>query len=352
MTALAPRKKPSAALRIAAIGTAIILCGGAVTFFYAARKGASERPGAGTADIAIAITERTCEPAEITVPAGKNSFLVTNRGQRALEWEILDGVMVVDERENIAPGLSRRLTTQLHPGEYAITCGQLSAPRGRLIVKASVDAGQQKLSLMDLVGPAAEYRVYLLEQTDALSDAIERLKAGQADSSQALAEAGAALLHLEPAVITEEAPRGSVAAIRAGLAEIARSGAPDPEAAILAKLQADAKELAETLFSRTILPDAMLGGAIRAAGSLANPVEAAAGASSGMAGIRKIVELLHPLTARLDPPLAAKTADDLRTAESRLTAGSMIGEQASGALAGDLAAIKARLSPDPVGKTP
>ncbi|MFJ5369611.1 cupredoxin domain-containing protein, partial [Bosea sp. CER48] len=120
----------------------------------------------------MAITDRTCEPATLTIPAGKASFVVTNRGERVLEWEILDGVMVLEERENIAPGQSRRLTTQLHPGEYAITCGLLGAPRGRLIVQAAATQPRPAPTLMDMIGPAAEYRAALSERTTALAAAI------------------------------------------------------------------------------------------------------------------------------------------------------------------------------------
>ena len=40
--------------------------------------------------------------------------------------------MVVDERENIVPGFVQPLTTKLDPGEYEMTCGLLSNPRGTL----------------------------------------------------------------------------------------------------------------------------------------------------------------------------------------------------------------------------
>ena len=43
-------------------------------------------------------------------------FNIKNDSGRKLEWEILKGVMVVDERENIAPGLSDKMTVTLLPG--------------------------------------------------------------------------------------------------------------------------------------------------------------------------------------------------------------------------------------------
>jgi iron uptake system EfeUOB component EfeO/EfeM len=56
----------------------------------------------------VAINAKSCEPNELTVPAGRSIFEIVNNSDRTVEWEILDGVMVLEERENIAPGSSRR----------------------------------------------------------------------------------------------------------------------------------------------------------------------------------------------------------------------------------------------------
>ncbi|TCR62261.1 cupredoxin domain-containing protein [Bosea sp. BK604] len=353
MTAAAPAAKRSLGLRIAMAGTALLLCGGVIAFFYAAQRGArpTAAKGAGP-DIAIAITERSCEPAQLTVPAGKHSFLVTNRSQRVLEWEILDGVIVVEERENIVPGQSRRLTAQLHPGEYAITCGLLSAPRGRLIVTASPQAAAPRLALMDFVGPVAEYRVYLLQQADTLAAALAQIKdeteAGKLDAvAQAAADADATFRNLRPALTEAELKAGPLADLQQALALAHGARAGADIAALtgsIEALQGNAKMLADTLATRTVLPEAMLGGALEAANALPQPVD---GAKAGTAGIRKIVDLLHPLMARLDTALAAKTLADLGAIERGQA-------DASGAtaLAGDLTAMRARLTLDTTGKTP
>ncbi|MGN6852787.1 iron uptake system protein EfeO, partial [Neisseria sp. P0018.S004] len=61
-------------------------------------------------------------------------FGIRDGGGRGLGWEILEGVMVVDERENIAPGLSDKMAVTLLSGEYEVVCGLLMGLRGRLIV--------------------------------------------------------------------------------------------------------------------------------------------------------------------------------------------------------------------------
>jgi iron uptake system component EfeO len=131
--------------------------------------------------VTVTIQGNVCEPNDITVPAGRTTFTIVNQSQRALEWEILDGVRVVEERENIAPGFSQTMTAKLLPGDYAITCGLLSNPRGRLHVTptAESDAEAARPSQVAYVGALAEYRVFLAlaggdlqDATQALADAI------------------------------------------------------------------------------------------------------------------------------------------------------------------------------------
>jgi iron uptake system EfeUOB component EfeO/EfeM len=87
-------------------------------------------------EVNVKVTDSACEPMTLTVHPGKTRFLIKNLSQRAVEWEILKGVYVVEERENIAPGFSQKLTARLEPGRYQMTCGLLSNPRGTLIVSA------------------------------------------------------------------------------------------------------------------------------------------------------------------------------------------------------------------------
>jgi hypothetical protein len=118
-------------------------------------------------EVLVTIHPHSCEPNALTVPAGRASFRIVNRSDRAVEWEILDGVLVIEERENIAPGLSQVINANLLPGDYAITCGLLSNPRGTLHVTptaASDAAAKARPSMVAFVGPLSEFRVYLSSQ--------------------------------------------------------------------------------------------------------------------------------------------------------------------------------------------
>lgn len=141
--------------------------------------------------VQVAINDTACEPMELTVPSGQVEFQIQNNSSRKLEWEILNGVMVVDERENIAPGLRDKMTVTLLPGEYAMTCGLLNNPRGKLVVTDSgfKQAGGEA-DLAKLAEPLAAYKKYvqaeaveLVSKTEAFVVAI---KAGKQDEAKAM----------------------------------------------------------------------------------------------------------------------------------------------------------------------
>jgi iron uptake system component EfeO len=149
----------------------------------AAAQGASQ-------PVSVIITEKGCEPNTLSVPAGKTTFKIKNQSRRAVEWEILDGVMVVEERENIIPGFVQSLTANLKAGQYQMTCGLLTNPKGVLTVAAAGGASAGEPSALDLVGPLAEYKVYvakevgdLVEQTRRFAEAV---KAGKLDEARNL----------------------------------------------------------------------------------------------------------------------------------------------------------------------
>lgn len=100
---------------------------------------ASALDGGALEPIAITVTKSGCVPTSVSIESGKTTFKITNESSRAMEWEILKGVMVVEERENIVPGFVQTLTATLDPGEYQMTCGLLSNPKGILKVTASTE---------------------------------------------------------------------------------------------------------------------------------------------------------------------------------------------------------------------
>ena len=151
--------------------------------------------------VSITVTDKGCVPSSLSVPAGKSLFRIENESHRALEWEILRGVSVVAERENILPGFTQPLSVTLAAGEYSMTCGLLSNPRGVLKVSGTTQAALATPA--ELVEPIAQYKAYVVAETDALVTATAAftaaIKAGDLAAAQRLyAPARAHYERIEP----------------------------------------------------------------------------------------------------------------------------------------------------------
>ncbi|WP_420959700.1 iron uptake system protein EfeO [Brucella sp. IR073] len=318
----------------AGLGLAIVLFVGAgVAFYYASKKANEARRAAGGEAAAVTITDKACDPNELTVPAGRATFEIVNRSQRAVEWEILDGVMVVEERENIAPGFSQRLTARLEPGEYQMTCGLLSNPRGKLTVtpSASASADSARPQLTAFIGALAEYKLYLAAQTDALAKAVSDLanavKAGNLDAAKELYEpAREAYARIAP-VSEVFADLDTAIDARADYFEkreadpafgglhrieygLFAQGSTEGLAPVTDKLVADVATLQGRVHAMRILPQKMLGGSAalldRFAGETPGQEQDRyahtdlASFAANLEGVRKIVDLFRPVAVKAD----------------------------------------------------
>ncbi|MDQ0472683.1 iron uptake system protein EfeO [Labrys wisconsinensis] len=281
--------------------------------------------------VPVAVTATACEPDALTAEAGRVDFAVTNRSERALEWEILDGVMVKEERENIAPGFTVKVGARLEPGTYAITCGLLGNPRGTLTVVAPRNKPVQaeRPSLVQFIGPMAEYKVYVTTEGEALLAAVKALAdavgAGDLAAAQALyAPAHGRYEHIKPVAemfgdldAAVDAQAGNYAG---GVGDPAFSGfhrleyglferrSLDGLAPVAARLVADADALQAQAVGASVLPQKMAGGAASllqrvAAGASAPPLSDIAASVEGAA---EVASLFQPLTAKADQALGAR----------------------------------------------
>jgi len=301
----------------------------------------------------LVVTSEGCRPETLSVPAGETTFTLVNASERAIEWEILDGVMVLEERENIAPGLHQPLTARLAPGDYTMTCGLLSNPRGTLHVTAGDDAAPvARLSRQAFVGALAEYRVYLTLQGRRLTDAADALHqaiaAGDLDAARA-AYRRARLIDQRLAMATGlfsdldqrlNARAGDFARREndpqfVGFQRLAHGlftvGSTQGLAPVAAQLVADARTLTTRLRQASIPPAQLAEGSARALQVwLDHSGDPAADQSvldarerrdlHGLTqGADKIVSLLDPLLERRAPPLRQRLHDALDTLQKALT---------------------------------
>lgn len=335
------------AIAVTGIAALMIAAGGAA-YFMARRSAQDLQPAVAPVQgdtatvVPVNVTASACDPMELSVPAGKVTFSVHNAGARALEWEILNGVMVVDERENIAPGFTQKLTTKLDPGDYDITCGLLSNPKGKLHV-AALDAANAKPSQIDLIGPLAEYRVYASYEIDALVEDTkkfaEAVKAGDRDAARALLPSARAhyariapLAGLFPELDAAiNSPAGTPALREAAPAfagfrrlrqELSGNSASGDLAAIADKLVTDVAALQASFESLAINPQPTFAGAADVM-SKASPPSLAGGADlsdfqANIDGVRKLVDLFHPLIAKADGALSVGLGRDFAALDATM----------------------------------
>ena len=165
-----------------------------VTTFAGLAAFAGPARSAAGADVAQTVNEtiddKGCKPMELTVPpAAKIAFKIKNESKRGIEWEILKDSMVVEERENIIPGFSATLTTKLDASEYEMTCGLLSNPKGKLIVKVAAVA-EDEAKPREMSAIITDYKVYVAAEVEHM--VVETRKLVDAVKAGKLAEAQAA----------------------------------------------------------------------------------------------------------------------------------------------------------------
>jgi iron uptake system component EfeO len=80
--------------------------------------------GNASGTIKVSSTSDACTVSTDSVTSGNASFTITNDGDKTTEFYLLgaDGLRIVAEKENIAPGASADLTVTLQPGDYFTAC--------------------------------------------------------------------------------------------------------------------------------------------------------------------------------------------------------------------------------------
>jgi high-affinity iron transporter len=109
---------------LGALAVALAGCGSSASPAPAGSAAAGGAPAASTTAGTILVTtsEYRFTPSALTAPAGAVTFRVTNAGAETHEFEIFKGDTVVDEVEDIVPGITRDLTVTMEPGEYTFIC--------------------------------------------------------------------------------------------------------------------------------------------------------------------------------------------------------------------------------------
>jgi iron uptake system component EfeO len=177
--------KPSRTLgALAATGAAALVLAGCVARADVAASDA----------LAVSSSGDACTVSSTTAPSGTLAFEVTNEGDQVTEFYLLadDGLRIVGEVENIAPGASRTLTVVAQPGDYVTLCkpGMIGEGVGRAAFHVSGDA-------VSVEGPDAEqknqavqlYAAFVKDQVEQLLPAVEEFAAAYEAGSDEAARA-------------------------------------------------------------------------------------------------------------------------------------------------------------------
>jgi len=158
--------KAHAALALAAVG-AVALSG------CVAKSEAT-----GTDALTVTSTDSSCDVSAASAKSGTLTFAVSNESSQVSEFYLLaeDGLRIIGEVENIAPGAQRTLTVVAQPGEYKTLCkpGMVGDGVGRAdfsvtggAVTATGDDAAQKQKAVDL------YAAFVKDQVEQLVPAVD-----------------------------------------------------------------------------------------------------------------------------------------------------------------------------------
>jgi iron uptake system component EfeO len=153
---------------VGVVGLSIVVLAGCVA------KSESTASGA----LTVTATDSACDVSTATATSGTLAFEVINTGSDVTEFYLLadDGLRIVGEAENIAPGASRTLTVVAQPGEYFTVCkpGMVGDGVGRSAFTVSGEAvaidgpdAEQKQQAVDL------YAAFVEDQVGQLVPAVD-----------------------------------------------------------------------------------------------------------------------------------------------------------------------------------
>lgn len=175
---------PTRLLAAAAVaGAAALVLSGCVAKTDAAASGA----------LTVTSTDDGCAVSSASAPSGTVAFDVSNKSDQVTEFYLLasDGLRIVGEVENIAPGASRNLTVVAQPGDYYTLCkpGMVGDGVGKASFSVTGDAvavegpdSEQKQQAVDL------YAAFVKDQVGQLLPAVKTFTAAYEAGDDAAAK--------------------------------------------------------------------------------------------------------------------------------------------------------------------
>jgi iron uptake system component EfeO len=153
------------------------LAGSAALLTLAACSSGQDSAGGGAGPITVAASDTACEVSTASANAGNLTFEVTNKGTKVTEFYLYaEGDRIMGEVENIAPGLTRKLTVEVaDAGTYQTACKPGMAGDGiRGPFTVTGGAAKQADANAELAAATRSYASYVATQTDALQTETQK----------------------------------------------------------------------------------------------------------------------------------------------------------------------------------
>lgn len=149
-------------------------------------------PAGGSGQITVESTDDACTVSANTAASGPVTFEITNAGQRVTEFYLLadDGLRIVGEVENIAPGAVRTLTLVGQPGAYFTICKPGMVGDGIGKAPFTITGDVQTAAAEDAAAHQAaidSYQAYVREQVGQFVPAIDAFVAAYVAGDDATA---------------------------------------------------------------------------------------------------------------------------------------------------------------------
>jgi iron uptake system component EfeO len=162
----------------------IVLVSGVAALVLAGCVAKSDQAASSDA-LAVTSTDSSCEVSAAAATSGTVAFDVKNDSSQVTEFYLLaeDGLRIVGEVENVAPGASRTLTVLAQPGEYFTLCkpGMIGEGVGRAAFSVTGDAVELTGEDAELKQQAVDlYAAFVKDQVEQLVPAVDEFVAAYA----------------------------------------------------------------------------------------------------------------------------------------------------------------------------
>ena len=148
--------------------------------------------GSGGGAIEVTASDESCELSETDLDAGLHTFEVTNDGSQVTEFYVYaEGDRIMQEVENIGPGLTSELRVELPAGDYEGACKPGMIGDGiRTPISVTGEAAEALSDQDELQAAEESYSRYVQTQSRSLVDLsqqfVDAVKAGDVEEAKRL----------------------------------------------------------------------------------------------------------------------------------------------------------------------